>query len=199
MKKLLSVLTVSILVISCAKETVTNNTAKNEQLHTEQNQARLNAVQPAPDVIWSLERDNLIKRFKLQNDRSVMMYMYVFIEGVGTPIGYYLVNKVSSVNSQLTNPSQVIQLDKDGYDGTGFDAMENLIVSSPAEDGSYGTNGDAVFGFTPDGLYVEHNLKYITSTAPLAFKDVPMIGEVSITVANDLKKKLSEIENEVYK
>lgn len=188
----ITILSLTLMSSGCGKGAQNNDTATSEQAHTEENQRYLNQVQPAPDVTWSLERDNLIKRFKLQNDRSVMMYMYVFIEGVGSPIGYYQVNKVSSVNSQLTNPNQIICNET-------FEAGNYSVLDSPAEDGSYGTNGDAVFGFTPDGLYIEHNLKYITSTAPLAFKDVPMIGEISINIANDLKKKLSDIEREVYK
>ena len=161
-----------------------NKTAKEEQERTEANQSVLNSKQPAPRVNWSLERDNLINRFKLMNDRTVTMYMYVFIEGVGTPIGYYIVNKVSSVNSQLTNPNQVV------YTGAGTQGYSYDVVASPAEDGSYGTNGDAIFGFTPDGLYMEHNMKYIVATAPLKFKDVPMIGEISVDISSKLKSKL---------
>ena len=173
LKILSTIVLFTMLLTSCGQDKMEDGTANIEQKHTEKNQQHLNDVQPAPDVTWSLERDNLIKRAKLQNDRSVMMYMYVFIEGVGTPIGYYQVNKVSSVN--------------------------HSVLSSPAEDGSYGTNGDAIFGFTPDALYIEHNMKYITATAPLAFKDVPMIGKISIEVANQLKSKISAIEKEVYK
>ena len=134
-----------------------NTTALDEQAHSETNQRTLFAKQPPPDISWSLERDNLIKRFKLQNDRAVNFYMYIFIEGVAEPVGYYQVNKVSSVDSQLTNPMQV--LDKVGAP----------VVPSPAEDGSYGTNGTGVFGFTPEDVYIEHNMHYIVSTIPLTF------------------------------
>ena len=183
MKNLLSIFTFILLFIatSCNERPQDNETLGSEQYHTEQNQKHLNEVQPAPTLEYSLERENLINRFKLQNDPSVMMYMYVFIEGVGTPIGYYLVNKVSSVNSQLTNPMQVV----DGEDIVGRREGNGILaMPSPAEDGSYGTNGDGVFGFTPDGLYLEHNMKYICSTAPLNFKDVPMIGEININLNN---------------
>ncbi|QQV91422.1 hypothetical protein M1M25_gp099 [Tenacibaculum phage Gundel_1] len=162
-----------------------NNSAKQEQVRTEKNQQQLNRKQPAPNVSWSLERDNLINRFKLMNDRTVSMYMYVFIEGVGTPIGYYIVNKVSSVNSQLTNPNQLVRGDLGSHYG-------DFVLDSPAEDGSYGTNGDAIFGFTPDGLYMEHNMKYIVATAPLKFKNVPMIGEISIDISKNLKRQLGK-------
>lgn len=180
-----------LLVFTGCDKRKQNTTALDEQVHTEENQAKLNHAQPAPFVEWSLERDNLIKRFSLMNDRSVQMYMYVFIEGVGNPIGYYLINKVSSVNSQLTNPNQIIK-------NSGYEAGSYSVIPSPSEDGSYGTNGDAVFGFTPDGLYVETNMKYIVSTAPLKL-EAPKIGEISIEVSNGLKEKLREIERKSYK
>jgi hypothetical protein len=114
----------------CQSERHTN-TAGIEQAKTEANQKGLLDRQPPPTLTWSLERDNLIKRFKLQNDRAVSFYMYVFIEGVAAPIGYYMVNKVSSVNSQLTNTEQVV----------GLGNYNAVTLPSPAEDGSYGENG----------------------------------------------------------
>ena len=181
--KSLLVILLAFVLMSASDSCEGNSTAKEEQKRTEANQEKLNKVQPAPRVEWSLERDNLINRFKLMNDRAVTMYMYVFIEGVGTPIGYYIVNKVSSVNSQLTNPGQIVRRTTGG---------EGYVLDSPAEDGSYGTNGDAIFGFTPDGLYMEHNMKYIVATAPLKFQNVPMIGEISINVSNKLKQQLKK-------
>ena len=168
MKKLiyfsiLMLFTVTLLT-SCDSPTRKRNvTALQEQNKTEVNQAQLNEIQPAPLINWSLERDNLIKRFKLQNDRSISFFMYVFIEGVSDPIGYYQVNKISSVNSQLTNTEQLVEYH---VSGVGIEVCE---LPSPAEDGSYGTNGDAIFGFTPEGIYIETNMKYITSTVPLTF------------------------------
>ena len=197
MKILLSAMCAMMLMLTgCGEFSDSNETLGDEQQHTEKNQRHLNEVQPPPYVNGSLERDNLTKRFMLMNDRSVQMYMYVFIEGVGSPIGYYLVNKVSSVNSQLTNPMQVVDGEEivGGREGNGI-----IPLPSPAEDGSYGTNGDGVFGFTPDGLYVEHNMKYIVSTAPLKFKDVPFIGEISVDLSKKLQSKLKDIEGEVYK
>jgi hypothetical protein len=163
MKKISTTVGLLLLFTVCtAEEGCTkrprNETALNEQARTEYNQRVLLRNQPPPRLSWSLERDNLIKRFKLMNDRSVNFYMYIFIEGVAEPIGYYMVNKVSSVDSQLTNTMQIVA----STDGS-------QVLPSPAEDGSYGTNGSAVFGFTPEQIYLEHNLKYIVSTVPLTF------------------------------
>ena len=187
--KLLGVLLIICIALTsedCSNQPA-NISAKQEQAHTEMNQANLNKVQPPPTISWSLERDNLIKRFKLQNDRSVMFYMYVFIEGISDPIGYYQVNKVSSVNSQLTNPEQLVRADEHG-------GYTSLVLSSPAEDGSYGTNGDAVFGFTPEEIYIEHNMKYIVSTVPLSFrKPVNKLTIINIETEKQLKIMMDKI------
>jgi hypothetical protein len=173
--------------ISCRDRVTQNVTSRDEQAHTELNQKNLNNVQPPPNITWSLERDNLIRRFKLQNDRSVMFYMYLFIEGSSEPIGYYQVNKVSSVNSQLTNPEQIIK-------NSGYEAGAYSTLPSPAEDGSYGTNGDAVFGFTPEDIYIEHNMKYVVSTVPLHFqKVVNKLTIINIETEKQLKTMMGKI------
>jgi len=183
MKKITSILLLTAIIgcffISC-DEVNKNTTAITEQALTEANQTNLLKVQPPPKLTWSLERDNLIKRFKLQNDRTITFFMYVFIEGISEPIGYYEVNKVSSVNSQLTNTEQLAQ-------GDYGERMGDFVLPSPAEDGSYGTNGDAIFGFTPEEIYIQTNMKYITSTVPLHFKNA--VNKLAI-IDTDLAKSL---------
>lgn len=175
---------------SCDNEKTGNTSALEEQMKTEANQRDLNAVQPAPKISWSLERDNLIKRFKLQNDRSISFYMYVFVEGVGEPIGYYQVNKVSSVNSQLTNTEQIVVYSSPNH----TDGWGQHVLPSPAEDGSYGTNGDAVFGFTPEDIYIEHNMHYMVSTVPLSFsKPVNRLTIINVETEKELKAMMDKI------
>jgi len=187
MKKVLTISLLSVLLFGCEESRSTKNTtAFDEQAQTEINQKNLFAVQPPPKISWSLERDNLIKRFKLQNDRSVMFYMYIFIEGVSEPVGYYQVNKVSSVNSQLTNTQQIV-INKDTA------SWSAEVLPSPAEDGSYGTNGDAVFGFTPNEIYIEHNMHYIVSTVPLAFNKPRLLTTISIKDEQDLKVMMDKL------
>jgi len=160
-------------------------TAGKEQAATEQNQEQLLKVQPPPKISWSLERDNLTKRFKLMNDRTISFYMYVFVEGVAQPVGYYQVNKVSSVDSQLTNTQQLI------YTGSSGGAYQ--VLPSPAEDGSYGSNGNGVFGFTPEQIYIETNMHYIVSTVPLAFeKQPPQLAVINSEEAKALLEKSKE-------
>lgn len=163
-----------------------NTTAKDEQAYTEVNQRKLLTNQPPPSLDWSLERDNLAKRMVMMNDRSLYFYLYIFSYGAKEPIGYYLINKVSSVDSQLTNTEQIV------YSRTPSDgAYSAHTLPSPSEDGSYGTNGEAMFGFTPEGLYIEWGkLSYMVSTAPLNFSvRPPNLGEIS----SDDKAKITEL------
>lgn len=177
-----------LMASECDDKSAKNTSAKDEQAHTELNQQNLNQVQPPPRITWSLERDNLIKRFKLQNDRSVMFYMYIFNEGISAPIGYYQVNKVSSVNSQLTNTEQIVRTEDHG--GWSF-----TTLPSPAEDGSYGTNGDAVFGFTPEDIYIEHNMHYIVATVPLHFtQPVNKLAIVDVATQEQLKALMARLD-----
>lgn len=187
MKLILFLAILSCMLTSASCED-SNKTAVAEQAHTEINQARLLTVQPPPDITWSLERDNLIKRFKLENDRSVMFYMYVFIEGIADPVGYYQVDKVSSVNSQLTNPTQIIN------DPNGDMSAGSVLLPSPAEDGSYGDNGLGVFGFTPEEIYIEHNMKYIVSSVPLSFtKPVNRLTVINVETQKQLKELMEKL------
>jgi len=175
------IVVISSFFISC-DERKENKTAITEQTITEANQTNLLAVQPPPKLTWSLERDNLIKRFKLQNDRTITFFMYIFIEGISEPIGYYEVNKVSSVNSQLTNTEQIVK-------NTSYESGNYSVLPSPAEDGSYGTNGDAIFGFTPEEIYIQTNCKYITSTVPLHFKNA--VNKLAIIDTDEAKTLLA--------
>lgn len=192
MKQYTLILLTCLMIFGCSacsedSRVANNSTALDEQAQTERNQQVLFTNQPPPRLSWSLERDNLIKRFKLMNDRSIMFYMYIFIEGQPEPVGYYQVNKVSSVNSQLTNTEQIAS-----WYSHGSRYYEKL--PSPAEDGSYGSNGEGVFGFTPEDIYIEHNMKYIVSTVPLSFQHpVQRLTILSVETEKQLKDLMKKV------
>lgn len=195
MKKLVLLVLLVVLAafISCDGQHTVNQTAIQEQAHTEGNQNRLNQNQPLPDITWSAERDNIIKLKKLQNDKTVTFFLYVFIEGISEPIGYYQVNKVSSVNSQLSNPEQIIS---GSSQGNNLPAGTAISIPSPSEDGSYGTNGDAIFGFTPEDICIETNMKFICATVPLRFQKP--VNKLAI-IDTDQAKRLLEVSRNAMK
>ena len=189
MKKLfiIAVLLVGVGTLSgCSEANVSNSSGNVEQNHTETNQRNLIQNQPPPTLDSSLERDNLIKRTNLWNDPNKISYIYL-IE-YGKVMAFYTIKgKVSSVNSQLTNTEQLTYkcVNSDGTysnsDSCGsFD--QNRVsgtIPSPSEDGSYGTNGDAVFFFTTEGAYVEWRGDYMLADQPLKMATQPeLIREI---------------------
>ena len=135
---------------------------------TEKNQMNLVKSQPPFQMDSSLERANLIQRYQYLNDRNNVHHVYL-MSNDGKVVSYFVAQgKVSSVNSKLTNDAQIVAsqqcLDETWNED---EAACFKTVESPQMDGSYGSNGDAIFFFTTDGSYVEWNGKYVVSEEPL--------------------------------
>ena len=148
---------------------IRENSVGMEMRMTEKNQRRLNKAQPPVQIDWSLERDNLNKRIERWNDPNKVSYIYLLGDN-GNIISYFPIKgKVSSVNSMLSTNLQIVE-DPDGS----YDAG-SLLVESPNFDGSYGTNGDAIFFFTTDGTYMEWAGQYLLSDNPIKLMQQPVM------------------------
>ena len=156
----------------CSKGVETGASTKHEMEQTEANHERLVATVPPPQLRFSLERSNVKKRLERFNSPNKVSYIYLI--DYGKIMAFYTVKgKVSSVNSLLTTPDQVITMRT-----TGFSAENKVtrhVVASPDLDGSYGTNGDAVFFFTTADIYVEWAGKYLLCDAPLKLSTPPTV------------------------
>lgn len=140
-----------------------------EMKSTEANHQDLVQKHPIPKMDKSLERENLIQRYNTLNDRDKIFHVYLFNHG--KLIAYYTAQgKVSSVNSKLTQPDQLVPCDRS--EGS-WD--EECVVSSPQLDGSYGTNGNGQFFFDTQGSYIETNMRYIVSERPLGLTNQPQV------------------------
>jgi hypothetical protein len=140
----------------------TGETARDEMEQTEANQARLAKATAVPKFDQSLERENLVRRLQNFNVANKIGYVYL-LGNQGQVIAFYTIKgKVSSMNSLLTNPQQVIQVKK----GTMSDPHVE-VVPSPDLDGSYGHNPEGIFFFTTSGAMIETTLNFIYTDQPL--------------------------------
>lgn len=185
MKKLfifLALIAIGLTTTACTYEetVVQQSSGVQEQNRTEANQSKLIQNQPPVSLDWSLERENISKRTTLWNDKNKISYIYLI--NYGKVMAFYTIKgKVSSVNSQVTNTEQLTakcvnadgSYDRDGYCGGTTQHIVSGSVPSPAEDGSYGTNGDAVFFFTTEGAYVEYRGDYMLADQPLKLSTPP--------------------------
>lgn len=148
-------------------ENYKDTTSGQEAKLTEANQNRLLTASPPPALTQSLERENLIRRLELLNDEDKIFYIYLVDYGK-VMAEYVAKGKISSVNSKLTTQEQIVD-DPFGYSHE----VGGKVVESPDLDGSYGTNGDAIFFFTVEGAYVEWAGNYICSDFPLSMTTPP--------------------------
>lgn len=154
-----------------------------EMKATEANQQQLTKEEPIPAMEDSLERQNLKQRYQTLNDQNEIFHVYLMSHG--KVVSYFAAQgKVSSVNSKLTQPQQLVRCrsgDQGRYDTVNSND-QHCVVSSPQLDGSYGTNGDGVFFFTTDGSYVEWNGEYVVSERPLNI-NTPLSLEAQVNVS----------------
>lgn len=164
----LAILTVvTVIVMGGCQKVGAGTTQEREQATTEEQQAVHLKTTPPPRIDQSQERKNLIERLERFNTDSKTSWIYLV--NYGKVMAFYTVKgKVSSVNSLLTTPEQV----KTGGVGQGRWAV---TLASPDLDGSYGTNGDAIFFFTADGTYVEWRGDYMLCDKPLKLSTPPAL------------------------
>lgn len=151
--------------IGCEQYTKTGGASKAEMEQTETNHQRLVAAMPPPRIDASQERKNLAERLLRFNTDSKVSYIYLV--SYGKVMAFYTVKgKVSSVNSLMTTPEQIVTM-------RGGGSYSRHVITSPDLDGSYGTNGDAIFFFTTDGTYVEWRGEYMLCDKPLKLSTPP--------------------------
>lgn len=146
----------------------TGDTTKKEMEFTEKTHTRLLKDVPAPTVEHSQERRNLVRRLLTFNKADKISYIYLV--SYGRVMAFYTVKgKVSSVNSLLTTPTQLLNIWGERY-----------YLPSPQLDGSYGENGDAIFFFTTEDVYVEWNGTYMLCDQPLHLATEPEMSYVKV-------------------
>lgn len=146
-----------------------------DRINTKAAAKTLQSNQPTPtDIEYSLERYNLIKRaYWVNGQREKAMSLpceiqrplgYIILFSGNTVVGRFEVDgKVSSLNSFLTPDSDYYSVSS----GTSHWLAD--------VDGSYGTNDNGIFFFTPDGKYIEWTGTYLYSDIPFIV-DNPVVN-----------------------
>ena len=176
MKKfLIIIMTLAMLLsfVGCDSETFGASSDMDNTLNIAN---KLQGNQPTPtDIDYSLERYNLIRRaywVNGQREKAITLpcevvkplgYIVLFTES-GAVVGSFIVDgKVSSLNSFLTPDSEYYE-----YSGGDYSKKNSWL---PDVDGSYGTNDNGIFFFTPDGKYIEWTGIYLYSDIPFTVDD----------------------------
>lgn len=173
---MVGILILTLVTLTGCTEVASTNTKKDVEATLNMGNT-LAENQPTPtDINYSLERYNLIRRTYWVNGQrekantlvceieKPLGYIVLFLEN-GACAGKFIVDgKISSLNSFLTPDSEYYEL---VYGGSY--SRENKWL--PDVDGSYGSNDNGIFFFTPDGKYVEWSGTYLYSDIPFEVKD----------------------------
>lgn len=165
------ILLAAIFLAGCSDEREdTGDSTMAEMSLTEKNHQRLVKAVPPPVLNTSAERINLKRRLERWNDENKISYIYLIDRGI--IVAHYTVKgKVSSVNSKLTTQQQIVSIGRGLSDGK----WSNEVIESPALDGSYGTNGNAIFFFLANGAYVEWSGTYLLFDKPMRLAQKPLL------------------------
>jgi hypothetical protein len=179
MKKAIIALAILVPTIASAGWFSSSNTPDTNNQNTMAREAAITEVQqrkhldstPVPVLETSQERKNLTRRLERFNAEDKVSYIYLV--SYGKVMAFYTVKgKVSSVNSMLTTTEQLV--DWRGRQCSSRDASPTCYtVPSPDLDGSYGSNGDAIFFFTTEDVYVEWKGEYMLADQPLKLTTQP--------------------------
>lgn len=147
----------------------TTGVQKQEQIKQEENQKRLIERQPAPQLDYSVERENLIERMKRQNDPALVGYIYLLADTGQVIATYVTKSKPTSMGAYLT--SYDVLIDRTGKLCSNSSLTTDCYtVESPDYDGAYGTDPDGIFFFTDTGAMVEWSGRYVWTDQPLIVK-----------------------------
>jgi len=119
----------------------------------------------------SLACKMVIWRYQQFSNPDRYGYFYGFVQGVPQPVVEYVVQgAVFPVNDMVTPPDY-----QEPCQNTGSGACA-VVRQRQQPDGTWGTNGDALFGKLADGTYFEWLGPYAYSFQPLAFQPLKVIG-----------------------
>ena len=182
MKKILIIILAAVMIcFACVTFVCCDNddfvSGSRQDVQTTINAANnIQSNQPTPsDISYSLERYNLIRRaYWVNGQREKASALpcevekplgYVVLFSGNVVVGSFVVDgKVSSLNSYLTPDSESYS---SGY-------VERIKWLADV-DGSYGSNDNGIFFFTPDGKYIEWTGTYLYSDIPFEV-DSPILN-----------------------
>jgi hypothetical protein len=130
---------------------------------------RLVRTQPPPNIKYSVERQNLIQRYKTYSDRNKISYIALTTLNGGIIYTGVVKGKVSSASSQLTPTDRMVCAP------TGDNNDQCATIEVPEPDGSWSTNGQGIFWFDDRGVYHEWNGTYLVADAPFTLTQPPVI------------------------
>ncbi len=125
---------------------------------------------PVAQLKDSLERRNIRERLLRYNDPDKISYIYLLAQTGAVITSYTIKGKVTANDSQMTTSESIIS----NCHGTSS-TCNDVAVSAPGDDGSYGPNEPGIYFFTTEDVMITWNGPYLMSDAPQDVRTPPTI------------------------
>jgi hypothetical protein len=166
----------AVVLVGCAEATPAKPSSYDANAKAnEQSVQKVIANDTLPQITRSLDRENIKKRMEFLNQPNRIGYLYLLSSSGQLIKEVQVQGKVTSLNAYLT-PMEEVHI-VDGIDCGQYCHEAPVVISAPDVDGTYGTNSDGVFWFTPDGVYQEWNGLSFYSAERLTFTSQPLLIE----------------------
>lgn len=145
------------------------------------NQAKMEAAVPLPQLQDSLERANISKR--LQEFSNPNKVSYIYLISYGKVMAFYTVKgKVTSGSKRLTSSQEMVDgcgnILQPGQDGNNCSGGSS-VISAPELDGTYGDSGSYIYFWDTGGVYHQWNGEYLEVDQPQQLSTPPdLVQEV---------------------
>lgn len=169
-------LVLALMLSACAGNTQQRQATSNYNKEQASQQAALAEqlkMTPVEYPKFSDERSNINERNVRLNDPNKITYIYL-LSRAGTVVMHDVAKgKVSSCSSQILPEQGPVR-----YRGA------DLVVPQPEPDGSFGTNGQCIFYYTPQGAYREWLGDYLMSDQPITVTNpVNLVTSASASIS----------------
>lgn len=158
MKKIIGVvgfLAMTVVLFGCQEE---HPSAKRQQ------SAKAAEAANSINFTENAEIDNIKKRLELTSNPGLTGFVLLMNE-MGQPIMYTGVKgKITSGGKRLTEPDRLYN------NGNTYG-----VRASSSDEGTYGSSGEYIFFWTPEGQYIQWNGKYMYSDKPFRVKIEPLV------------------------
>lgn len=141
------------------------------------NQQKMEAAVPIPQLQDSLERANISKR--LQEFSNPNKISYIYLISYGKVMAFYTVKgKITSGSKRLTSSQDIVdscgKILQPGVDEP-CGSNPGSVIQAPELDGSYGDSGNYVYFWDTGGVYHQWNGEYLEVDQPQQLSTPPDI------------------------
>jgi predicted small lipoprotein YifL len=191
MKKVIAALMIaimSVMVAGCGNLPTSAQDAIQDANQKKQENVKNLMQQDSVQIDQSIERKNIAQRITVTNRPDQVSWIYLMGDDATIVSRLPLRGKATSGNKRLTSDEMKITCDGGEY-------SQDCFIKAPDDMGTYGSSGDYVFFFTPNGMLVQWSGHYLMTSEPYMLN--PQTKQIEYTVDTTEMAKVAAYKEQI--